>query len=74
MVETAQKDVTVQVNGEARSAPAGCSIAGLLRSMGIDPAKVAVERNLEIIPRSTLGEVRVEEGDRFEIVRFVGGG
>jgi thiazole synthase len=35
---------------------------------------VAVERNLEIVPRSTLGEVRVEDGDDFEIVHFVGGG
>ena len=41
---------------------------------GIDPAKVAVERNLAIVPRSSLGEVCIEDGDDFEIVHFVGGG
>lgn len=46
----------------------------MLREIGIDPAKVAVERNLEIVPRSTFAKVRVEDGDSFEIVHFVGGG
>jgi len=36
--------------------------------------RVAVERNLEVVPRSTLGETKVEDGDEYEIVRFVGGG
>lgn len=46
----------------------------MLRELGIDPLKVAVERNLEIVPRSALGEVEVEDRDSFEIVHFVGGG
>jgi thiamine biosynthesis protein ThiS len=75
MAETAQKDeISVQVNGDARAIPAGCSIAGMLRAIGIDPRKVAVERNLEVVPRSTLEEVKVRDGDAFEIVHFVGGG
>ena len=40
----------------------------------LDPRKVAVERNLAIVPRATFGEVRVEDGDAFEVVHFVGGG
>ena len=66
--------VSVRVNGEARRVPAGLSIAGLARELGLEPAKVAVERNLEIVPRSTLGEVKIEDGDDYEIVTFVGGG
>jgi len=64
----------IRVNGEHRRVPGGVSIAEMLNGIGIDPAKVAVERNLEIVPRSTLGEVSVEDGDDFEIVHFVGGG
>jgi thiazole synthase len=45
-----------------------------LASLGLDPAKIAVERNLEIVPRSLYGEVMVGEGDRLEIVHFIGGG
>jgi thiazole synthase len=75
MAETAQQDrIIVQVNGERRPVAAGCSIAGMLREIGIDPRKVAVERNLEVVPRSTLDDVAVEDGDAFEIVHFVGGG
>ena len=46
----------------------------MLEAIGLDPRKVAVERNLEVVPRSTLGEVGVGDGDSFEIVHFVGGG
>ena len=63
----------VTINGEPRRQSAG-SVADLVRSLGLDPAKVAVERNLEIVPRSTLADVTVADGDRFEIVHFVGGG
>lgn len=64
----------VIINGEHRRVPGGTTIAQLVAEIGLDPAKVAVERNLEIVPRSTLGEVIVEDGDSFEIVHFVGGG
>jgi thiazole synthase len=66
--------LSIQVNGEPRQVPAGLTVAGLAAELGLNPAKVAVERNLEIVPRSTLADVRVEDGDAFEIVTFVGGG
>lgn len=68
------ESLSIKVNGEPRRVSAGASIAAMLAELGLDPARVAVERNLEIVPRSTLGEVRVEDGDAFEIVHFVGGG
>ena len=61
------------VNGEPRRAAPG-SIADLVRALALDPAKVAVERNGEIVPRSTLGQVALADGDVLEIVHFVGGG
>jgi thiamine biosynthesis protein ThiS len=64
----------IRVNGEQRDVAEGLSIAEMLGEMGLNPRKVAVERNLEIVPRSTLGRVRVEHGDAYEIVHFVGGG
>ena len=66
--------VSIRVNGEHRRVPAGISVAELALELGLEPAKVAVERNLEIVPRSTLAEVTVEDGDDIEIVTFVGGG
>jgi thiazole synthase len=66
--------VSIRVNGDQRRVPAGISVAALAQSLGLEPKKVAVERNLEIVPRSTHGEVIVEDGDEFEIVTFVGGG
>ena len=66
--------VSIRVNGEHRRIAAGLTIAQLAADLGLVPEKVAVERNLEIVPRSTLGEVIVEDGDELEIVHFVGGG
>lgn len=66
--------LSVQVNGEHRRVNAGISIAELVIELGLDPLRVGVERNLELVPKSTLGEVKVEDGDDYEIVHFVGGG
>ena len=66
--------ISVTVNGDQRRVQAGASIAAMLRELGIEPKRVAVERNLSIVPRSTLEDVVVEDGDQFEIVHFVGGG
>ncbi len=66
--------ISLTLNGEARGIAAGASVADLVRDIGLDPAKVAVERNLEIVPRSTLADVRLADGDVLEIVHFVGGG
>ena len=65
--------LSITVNGESRRTAAG-SIADLVRSLELDPAKVAVERNGMIVPRSTLAAVPLAAGDTLEIVHFVGGG
>ncbi len=66
--------LSITLNGEPRSVAADMTIADLAAQLGLDPAKIAVERNLEIVPRSTLGSVRLAQGDQLEIVHFVGGG
>jgi len=71
---TVATSLSICVNGEERRVTGGISIADMLSELGLDQRKVAVERNLAIIPRSTLAEVRVEDGDAYEIVHFVGGG
>ena len=71
---TVDSTLQVRINGEHRRVDNGITIAEMVREIGFDPVRVAVERNLEIVPRSTLAEMRVEDGDDFEIVRFVGGG
>ncbi|WP_091770922.1 sulfur carrier protein ThiS [Maricaulis salignorans] len=62
------------VNGEARNMPAGSRITDLVRELGLDGRKIAVERNLEIVPRSRYSLDSLAQGDRIEIVAFVGGG
>ena len=64
----------VTINGEARIFPQPLTVAQLLADCGLDARKVAVERNLEIVPRSGYGHAVVEDGDRIEIVHFIGGG
>ena len=66
--------LSVRINGEHRRVPGGTSVADMVNQLGLDPLRVAVERNLEVIPRSTLAQVCVENGDDYEIVHFVGGG
>jgi thiazole synthase len=69
-----EKTVSIRINGAHRRVRQGISVAELALELGLEPTKVAVERNLEIVPRSTLADVTVEDGDDFEIVTFVGGG
>jgi thiazole synthase len=71
---TVDGTIGIRVNGEHRRISAGLSLAQLADALGLDPKKVAVERNLEVVPRSTLSEVTVLDGDELEIVHFVGGG
>lgn len=66
--------LSIILNGETRNVRPGSSIADLAAEIGLDPKKVAVERNLEIVPRSALADVMIAEGDQIEIVHFVGGG
>lgn len=62
------------VNGETRSLDGSPTVADLVTALGLDRRKVAVERNLEIVPRSLHDRTRLADGDRIEIVQFVGGG
>ncbi len=64
----------VTINGETKRFPAAMTVADVLAAIGLDPRKVAVEHNREIVPRSGYGAVRVGDGDRLEIVHFIGGG
>jgi len=64
----------IVINGEERTLAAPLSVEALLGQLGLDGRKVAVERNLEIVPKSTYGQVAVGDGDRLEIVHFIGGG
>ena len=66
--------ISLMVNGEHRRVLKGLTIADLANELGLDPAKLAVERNLEVVPRSTLAEIVLADGDELEIVHFVGGG
>jgi len=63
----------IQVNGEHREVEAA-TILALVEELGLDVRKVAVERNLEIVPRSLHATTALVEGDRVELVQFVGGG
>ena len=62
------------LNGDERDIAGVSSVADLVAALGLDARKVAVERNLEIVPRSTYGDTTLADGDRIEIVTFIGGG
>jgi len=64
----------VIINGEDREFAAPMSVAALLADLGLDARKIAFERNLEIVPKSAYGDTVVHDGDRLEIVHFIGGG
>lgn len=66
--------ISIRLNGEHRRVREGLSLADLASELGFVPEKIAVERNLAVVPRSTLKDVAVEDGDELEIVHFVGGG
>jgi len=66
--------VSIVVNGEARGVIGGATVAQLLEELGIQGGRVAIERNLQILPRAAWTETKVSLGDRYEIVQFVGGG
>jgi len=66
--------MNLYLNGEPASAPPGCTVAAFLESLGLPQKGVAVERNREIVPKSRYVDTLLAEGDRIEIVQFVGGG
>lgn len=64
----------IVLNGEPRPIEAGMTLKALVETLGPDPRGIAIERNLEIVPKSEHGAVILEDGDRLEVVQFVGGG
>jgi len=66
--------MTIHLNGEPHEVPEGLTLAGLLEWLKLPADRVAVERNLSIVPRDRWTETRMEAGDRLEVVHFVGGG
>ena len=66
--------MNLTLNGEARTVSEGFTLADLVAELGLDARKVAIELNLEIVPRSAYQVTRVADGDRIEIVHFIGGG
>jgi thiamine biosynthesis protein ThiS len=69
-----QTAVTLTLNGQARDFDGPMTVAGLLATLGLPTGKVAVERNTEIVPRSSYAETWLQSGDALEIVHFIGGG
>jgi thiamine biosynthesis protein ThiS len=66
--------IEVSVNGRALRVPSGSTLAQLLEELGLDRARVAVEHNLRVVPRAEHAGLRLNHGDKLEIVTFVGGG
>ena len=66
--------VTIQVNGEPREVPKGLNVTELVAHLGLTANRLAIERNLELLPRGQWGTTVVSGSDRFEIVHLVGGG
>lgn len=64
----------LQLNGEQRDFPDGLTLAALVEHLGMKPDRVAVELNMEIIPRANWQNTQLKDGDKLEIVHFVGGG
>lgn len=72
--EPSRMIVDITVNGEAKQVPSGLDVPKLLEHLGIRSDRVAIERNLDILPRDSWGATAVSAGDKYEIVHFVGGG
>ena len=66
--------ISVLVNGDAHEIASGLSVAEMLEALGLPGGRVAIERNLQILPRTSWNDTQVAAGDRYEIVQFVGGG
>ena len=66
--------ITIELNGEPFEAPAGLNISALLAQLGLADKRVAVEYNLEILPKSEHAQTQLQAADRIEIVHAIGGG
>jgi sulfur carrier protein len=74
MPETALASVSLTVNGEAREAPVGATVRGLVELLQLDGRRVAVAVNRDVVPRSEYTTRALRDGDRVEILEAVGGG
>jgi sulfur carrier protein len=64
----------VKINGDVHDVPEGLTVSALLDHLGMSSGRVAIERNLDILPRAQWADTRVAANDSYEIVHFVGGG
>ena len=64
----------IQLNGEPYDGPDASTVAELLESLGVEQVRVAVEVNLNILPKEEYATTALKEGDRLEVVHFIGGG
>jgi thiamine biosynthesis protein ThiS len=69
-----ERAVNIVINGESRPFAAGATVLSLLRTLGLTESRVAVERNKALVRKAEYADTRLTEGDRIEIVTFVGGG
>ncbi len=73
-IDKGRREVSIVLNGKPRVVEAGLSVRALLRQLELEPGMVVVEHNRRILARDALADAQVEEGDRIELVHFVGGG
>ena len=74
IISSTNPKMQIQVNGEARTIASGSTIIGLLNQLEIRPERVAVEVNLQIVDRQSFARQILQDGDRVEIISFIGGG
>lgn len=67
-------ELALLVNGEPRSVPSGCTVEGLIETLGLTRQRIAVAVNRDVVPRSRFGTHRLAAGDHIEILQAVGGG
>ena len=73
-MESNERQINVTINGQPRSVQAGRSLDDLLRELELDARMVVVEHNRVIVRRPNLAATKLDEGDKVELVHFVGGG
>ena len=66
--------MTLTINGDTHDLPDGMTVSALLAHLGLDPQRLAVERNRDLVRRATFDDVTLADGDALEIVTLVGGG
>ena len=74
MLNTSTISAQITVNGQARPAAHLRVVSDLIAELALDPRKIAIERNLDIVPRSAYATTPIMDGDAIEIVGFIGGG